>query len=81
MCRFEAGDRDCLCAITHLEEDGMGEPAQDLVKDRSSRAREEDGWEGSGLKQKGVAMREGERQGTEEGAEKEFERQRGMPAG
>jgi hypothetical protein len=33
------------------------------------------------MKTKGEVMREGERQGTEEGVEEEFEPQRGMPAG
>ncbi len=35
MGRFKAGDRDCLYAITHLEEKGMGKPALDSVFVRS----------------------------------------------
>ncbi len=54
--RFEAGDRDCLYAASHLEEEGMGKLAQSLV--RAGIGRREGMVAGRGSrKTKGVVMR------------------------
>jgi hypothetical protein len=57
MGRFKAGDRDCLCAVAHLEEEGMWKPAWDPVRSGILGGRE---WRVLGvarMKTKGVFMR------------------------